>query len=143
MDSAWKQLCEPRLLADLGEVKSYALSTSVYVMEFAGHLTGEQVYRGFDACWRSPGFSRPYGVVAVLDETATYDRSVREFGGRSDLVPAAAVGVVTSRSIRGMVISAIGLAVRVQHGTLMATYPNFNAALQAVRSQVRAQQASE
>ncbi len=129
----WHELHPGTLLAERGPCKSYQLKPNLYVFEMEGHLTSELMFKMFEDCWRAPGFVRPYGVVCFLTNDVTYDPDLRTFAETPGLISAAAVGIVVEKVLARMVLSTVGIATRLKHGTALTTHSDFSDALQAVQ----------
>lgn len=130
---AWQELRPGQLLAERGNCRSYQLAPNLYVLEMEGHLTSELMFQMFEDCWRAPGFERPYGVVCFLTNDVTYDPDLRTFSDTPGLISAAAVGIVVEKVLARMVLSTVGIATRLKHGTALTPHSDFADAIDAVQ----------
>jgi hypothetical protein len=131
---SWKDLTPARHLGVHGKSSAWQIDQQLYVFELDGHVTSDVMYGLFQACWQSPGFEKPYGVIGMVSGDLTYDPDLREFSDRAGLVSAAAVGLVVERVLARMVLSAVGLATRLKHGTDLSSHATFIEAHDAVRA---------
>lgn len=132
----WKDLATATSLAEFENCKSFQLDAQTYVFETQGHLTSDLLFSLFESCWKAPGFSQPYGVVNLVTGDVTYDPDVRYFTDRDNLISAAAVGVVVEKVLARMVLSTVGIATKLRHGTELTSHATFDEALSAVRKAV-------
>ncbi len=132
-NEAWRDLTPATLVGEHNACRVYQIDSQVYVFETAGHLTSDLMYRCFRSCWDAPNFHEPYGVVTMIIGDTTYDPDLRHFSDRPDLISSAAVGLVTEKTLRRMILSTIGIATRLKHGTELSAHADFPAALSAVR----------
>ncbi len=136
--SSWQERLGADLLAEVGVCRAFRLSPRIFAFECTGHLDSDVMFGLFEACWRSPGFETPYGVVAHVVGETTYDPDLRTFADREGLVSAAAVAVITDKVIQRMVLSTVGIATRLRHGTVLSTHERFDDGLAAVERTVAA-----
>ncbi|RMG94162.1 MAG: hypothetical protein D6705_16815 [Deltaproteobacteria bacterium] len=129
---AWRERLGATLLEQVGVCRSYQLAPRIFAFECTGHLDSDVMFALFESCWKSPGFDTPYGVVAHVVGETTYDPDLRTFAEREGLVAAAAVAVITDKVIQRMVLSTVGIATRLRHGTVLTTHEHFDDGLAAV-----------
>ncbi len=129
---AWRERHGATPLSTVGACRSYQIAPRIFAFECTGHLDSDTMFGLFQSCWRAPGFDTPYGVVAAVVGETTYDPDLRTFADREGLVSAAAVAVITDKVIQRMVLSTVGIATRLRHGTVLTTHEHFDDGLAAV-----------
>lgn len=110
--SDWKRRIRAEHIGTVEQLVLFRVDPGIYVQEVRGHLTADAMERSLRTAWSRPDFRTPYGVVHILESGLTYDRDMRDFPDRPNIVTAIASAVVTDNALFRMVVSAIGLASR-------------------------------
>lgn len=129
----WKVRTRPEHIGTVGGLVLFRVEPGIYVQEVRGHVSADLMERSLRAAWNRRDFEAPYGVVHILDSALTYDRDLRDFPDRPNIVTAVASAVVTDNSLLRMVVSAIGIASRIKRGTRVSAHDDVLDAIDAVR----------
>lgn len=124
-----------RLLATHGTARIFQLEPDVYHLEFDDHLTVGDLKASYESVWSASSFRQPYGLILQPSSgDVTYDPELRNYPGDDPLhIPGKVGVVVTDRAVSKMVVSAIGLALRLKGGIVLVARPDLEGAYTTVR----------
>lgn len=130
----WKARLRAEHVGTVEQLALFRVEPGIYVQEVRGHLTADLMERSLRTAWSRPDFRTPYGVVHLLESSLTYDRDMRDFPDRPNVVAAVVSAVVTENPLFRMVVSAVGLASRMKRGTRVSAHADVLDAVATVRS---------
>jgi hypothetical protein len=133
---------ESRTLLDDPTLRVEAVPGRVYVAWISGHFSLETMATVLDAAWGDPKWKQPWGLVLHIAEGVTYDTDLRHHAMPPPNRRAVGTAIVSAKQVHRMVVSSIGIGMRLAHGFHLSAHAEVEAGIAAQRQVVRTVEAT-